>query len=47
MKKDWEISFGFYPGFLIGFRSYEEQNRINHVLYIPFVDVCLTINKSS
>ena len=32
--KDWELSFGFYPGILLGFRSYKEVNKNNHVLYI-------------
>ena len=41
--KDWELTFGFYPGILLGFRSYWEENKVNHVLYIPFADVCLTI----
>ena len=41
--KNWELSFGFYPGLLIGFRTYNEEDRNNHVLYMPFVDVCLTI----
>ena len=44
MKRDkWELSFGMYPGFLIGIRSYTEPYRTNHVLYLPFVDICLTI----
>ena len=44
MKKDkWELSFGMYPGFLFGVRSYAEPYRTNHVLYLPFVDVCLTV----
>ena len=42
MKK-WELSFGFYTGILLGFRSYQENNKSNHVLYIPFIDACLTI----
>ena len=42
MKK-WELSFGFYPGVLIGFRSYKETNKTNHVFYIPFIDACLTL----
>ena len=41
--KDWELSFGFYPGILLGFRSYKENLKTNHVLYIPFADVCLTL----
>ena len=32
--KDWELSFGFYPGILLGFRTYKETNKTNHVLYI-------------
>jgi len=32
--KDWELSFGFYPGLLIGFRTYNEEGKNNHVLYI-------------
>ena len=31
--KNWEISFGFYPGLLLGFRTYKEELRTNHVLY--------------
>ena len=41
--KNWEISFGFYPGIMVGFRTYNEVEKNNHVLYIPFVDICLTI----
>jgi len=41
--KDWELSFGFYPGILIGFRTYKEERKSNHVAYIPFVDICLVI----
>lgn len=42
-ERNWELSIGFYPGILLGFRSYEQQDKVNHVLYIPFVDLCLTI----
>ena len=41
--KNWEMSFGFYPGVLLGFRSYQERTKTNHVLYIPFIDACFTI----
>jgi len=41
----WEITVGFYPGILLGFRSYEGVDRNNHVLYLPFVDICLTVLK--
>ncbi len=43
--KDWELSFGTYTGILLGFRTYHEDYRVNHVLYIPFLDICLTIHK--
>ena len=40
----WELSLGLYPGILLGFRSYVEDKHVkNHVLYIPFVDICLTL----
>ena len=41
--KDWELSIGFYPGIMLGFRTYNELDRSNHVLYIPLIDVCLTV----
>ena len=47
MKKkiNWEFSLGFYPGLLFGFRSYDQGDRSNHVLYVPFMDACLTLFK--
>ena len=39
----WEFSMGFYPGVLLGLRTYKERNKDNHVVYLPFVDFCLTI----
>ena len=39
---NWEFSVGFYPGILLGMRSYTERNKQNHVIYLPFVDFCLT-----
>ena len=54
-KIDWELSIGLYPGILFGFRSYNDigydeefgfdflQNI--HVVYIPFIDISLTIYK--
>ena len=44
-KDKWELSFGFYPGIIVGFRSYEEKKKTNHVVYLPFMDMCLTLNK--
>jgi len=47
MINNWELSVGFYPGILLGFRSYFSPNTgvENHVLYIPFLDICLTMYK--
>ena len=45
MITGWEISLGLYPGVLLGFRSYVEHHVENHVLYIPFIDICLTIER--
>jgi len=41
--KNNKLSLGFYPGILFGFRTYIERNRVNHVLYIPFIDICFTV----
>ena len=42
---EWEISFGTFPGILFGARTYQEESRNNHVLYIGFLDICLTTYK--
>jgi hypothetical protein len=39
----WEISAGLYPGVLLGIRSYPEKTFVEHVLYVPFIELCLTI----
>ncbi len=40
----WELSISLYPGVLIGIRSYSEENFTEHVLYLPFVELCLTVH---
>ena len=42
---NWALSIGLYPGILLGIRSYVEQDYVQHVLYLPFVDICLIIDK--
>ncbi len=42
-KKNWSLSVGFYPGILFGSRAYEEPDHLTYVLYVPFIDVALTI----
>ncbi len=37
--KGWAISVGFYPGVLIGARTYYAEDMTSHVLYLPFFDV--------
>jgi hypothetical protein len=41
-KPLWSIEIGFYPGVLLGARTYEEPEQTTHVLYIPFIDLALT-----
>tara|TARA_R100000734_G_C3306983_1_gene97491 strand:- start:127 stop:282 length:156 start_codon:yes stop_codon:yes gene_type:complete len=45
MITGWEISLGLYPGILLGFRSYLNEGLENHVFYIPFIDICLSIER--
>ena len=47
-KKDykfWSLEVGFYPGVLLGLRTYYEEEQTTHVLYIPLVDLALTFYK--
>jgi hypothetical protein len=41
----WSISIGFYPGVLIGMRTYPEQDHTTHVFYLPFIDLAIEIYK--
>tara|TARA_R110002153_G_scaffold248380_1_gene404561 strand:+ start:337 stop:486 length:150 start_codon:yes stop_codon:yes gene_type:complete len=43
--KGWSISLGLYPGILFGFRSYEQEAFNTHVIYIPFIDIAIEIDK--
>ena len=43
IKDNWSLSLGFYPGILLGMRTYEEGGAIVYVLYMPFVDIALKI----
>ena len=44
-ERNWSISIGFYPGVVLGLRTYEEDEQTTHVLYFPFVDIALEIYK--
>lgn len=39
----WELSLGLYPGIVIGARSYINDKYNEHVIYLPFVELCLTV----
>lgn len=41
----WTLEIGFYPGLLFGYRVYEYEDALLHVLYIPFIDISLEISK--
>jgi hypothetical protein len=43
---NWSLSIGLYPGIVVGIRSYPEKDYVQHVLYLPFVDICLEIERS-
>ncbi len=45
MNKSWWLSIGFYPGIVIGIRSYDQPLTVIHVLYLPFIDIALEIEK--
>ena len=44
-KKNWSLSFGFYPGILFGMRTYEEETQTAYVFYLPFIDVAFEMYK--
>ena len=44
-NKSWAIEIGLYPGVLLGIRSYKQEDRSIHVLYLPFVDIAFYIYK--
>lgn len=41
--KNWTLSAGFYPGVVVGMRTYEEDDQTAYVLYLPFIDIALEI----
>ncbi len=45
-RPEWEIHLGFYPGILLGVRTYYLETHNDHVLYLPFIDICITIYKN-
>mgnify|MGYP003683520171 FL=1 len=38
-KRAWSIEIGIYPGVLLGVRTYPQEDRKIHVLYLPFIDI--------
>jgi hypothetical protein len=44
-KPAWAIELGLYPGILFGFRTYPEESTTTHVLYLPFIDLALIIER--
>ena len=32
------MSIGFYPGILLGMRTYQEENSTLFAIYLPFID---------
>ena len=46
MKDNWELSFGTFQGILFGMRTYREDYKDSHVIYLGYIDICLTIHKN-
>ena len=44
-SKGWIVSIGFYPGVLIGARSYHAEEMTSHVFYLPFIDIAFQIER--
>jgi len=42
-NKGWSLSVGTYPGILFGIRSYDEDNQVTHVFYLPLIDIAIEI----
>ena len=41
--KQWSVSLGFYPGIVVGMRSYHGDTHRQHVIYLPFIDIAIEI----
>ena len=42
----WSIELGFYPGILMGFRTYQSEDTNTHVIYFPFfLSVAIYVSK--
>jgi hypothetical protein len=42
-ENNWELSFGIFNGVLLGYRQYQEEDKIDHVIYVGIFDICLTL----
>ena len=45
LSGQWAVSLGFYPGVLIGMRTYRNDDITSHVFYVPFFDIAIQIHK--
>jgi hypothetical protein len=39
---NWDLELGILPGLLFGFRVYNYGDEKAYVLYLGFIDLCLT-----
>tara|TARA_R110000787_G_scaffold1903_1_gene8018 strand:+ start:270 stop:422 length:153 start_codon:yes stop_codon:yes gene_type:complete len=44
-KASWVLELGVYPGILFGMRTYDQEDHVTYVLYMPFVDMALVVFK--
>ena len=40
-KKNWSMALGFYPGILLGVRTYQGITHTQTVFYLPFIDLAI------
>ena len=43
--KNRQLTIGFVPGVLIGAKIYKKRYKTDYVLYLLFIDICLTLYK--
>mgnify|MGYP007047346385 CR=1 FL=1 len=41
------VEIGFYPGVLIGVRTYIQESFTHYVIYFPFIEICIAVENSN
>lgn len=43
--KNVDVNIGFYPGVLIGLRTYNDYDAYTHAIYLPFFSIHIVVFK--